>query len=160
MRFHYALTENTHYYLVFENGRFLGSTPMGGNEIFELVLVGDDESVAFRLVNFGEEEDSSSGLGEEPTNITEGASNVTELIEGQANTTNSTEVDTAEQQSDVDVELTDATKASEAPSDATSEPTNSTVKSSECYLGFSNTESAPKCYTSAESAATRFVIIH
>ena len=30
---------------------------MGGNEIFQLVLVGDGESVAFRLVNFGEEEE-------------------------------------------------------------------------------------------------------
>ena len=137
---------------------------MGGNEIFELVPVGDGESVAFRLVNFGEEEEeeegSSVGSGEESTNTTEGASNVTELIEGQANTTNSTEVDTTEQPSDVDVEPTDATQASEGPSDTTSEPTNTTVKPSECYLGFSNTKSPPKCYTSAESAATRFVIIH
>ena len=150
---------------MFENGQFLGSTPMGGNEIFELILAGDDESVAFRLVNFGKEEEKeeegcSVGLGEELTNTRKGASNITELIEGQANTTNSTEVDTTAQRSNVDVELTDTTKASEEPSNTTCELANSTVKSSECYLGFSNTKSEPKCYTSAESAATRFVIIH
>ena len=31
---------------------------------------------------------------------------------------------------------------------------------SDCYLGFSDVISGPKCYTSTDFAATRFVVIH
>ena len=35
-----------------------------------------------------------------------------------------------------------------------------TASSSDCYLGFSDVTSGPRCYVSTAYAATRFVVIH
>jgi hypothetical protein len=133
-------------YLVFENGQFRGSTPVAGNEIFELVQ--HDSFQSLRLVNYMVEEEASSGSGaeeteepasEEPTGTTEAVeepTSTTEAVEEPTGTTEATE------------ELTGTTKPSQTPT--------ATV----CYLGFPDGESAPRCYDSYTDAATKFDIVN
>ena len=130
-------------YLVFENGQFRGSTPVAGNEIFELVE--QDGFEFLRLVNYMVEEEASSGSGaeeteepasEEPTSTTEAVEEPTGTTDVPTGTTEATE------------ELTGTTKPSQTPT--------ATV----CYLGFPDGESAPRCYDSYTDEATKFKILH
>lgn len=118
-------------YLIFENETFLGGAPSNDNDIFELVHVSEN-IVAFRVVN--------RNLGNSSEAVNETAQADSELGETgmQINSeSESDEMDTIQTESD-----------------------ESGEQSSDCYLGFADTTSEPRCYASIEFAATRFVIIH
>ena len=154
---HVALSKNC--YLVHENGQFRGSTPVGGNEIFQLERVGLNQ--ALRLVNYNNEEEGSSS-GSEPTgtNVTREEPTGTNVTREEQTGTN---VTSGEPTGTTETSEGPTTETSEEPTGTTEtseEPTTEEPKPTVCYLGFPDLESAPRCYESAEYAATRFKIIH
>ena len=142
------MVESKDCFLVYENGQFRGSTPVGGNELFQLERVGAYE--VLKLVNYRLlEEESSSGSGAGETNGTN--VNATSTTEKPANTTDEP-TDTTEEPA----------STTEEPTTTTEEPTGATegaTEATDCYLGVSVDDSTLICYLSNDTDATKFLII-
>ena len=142
-------------FLVFENGQFRGSAPMGGNELFQLERV--DGYEVLKLVNYRLlEEESSSGSGAGETNGTN--VNATSTTEKPANSTDEP-TDTTEEPASTTEEPASTT---EEPTTTTEEPTGATegaTEATDCYLGVSVDDSTLICYPSNDTDATKFLII-
>lgn len=161
------VVESKDCFLVFENGQFRGSAPVGENELFQLERV--DGYEVLKLVNYRllEEEESSSGSGAGETNGTN--VNATSTTEKPANTTDEP-TDTTEEPASTTEEPANTTEepasTTEEPASTTEEPTGATEgateasnKPTDCYLGVSVDDSTLICYPSNDTDATKFLII-
>lgn len=115
-------------YLIFENETFLGSTPSDDNDIFELVRVGDEslklKLVAFRVVR---------------RNLTMGNSSEAD------NNTAGTE---SESVGESEIQMKSESESDEMDTAIQTESEELGEQASECYLGFADETSEPRCYPS------------